>query len=127
MNKALAAEEGQKFDLSRNFRDGLDWSVVTEENPSGQTSSITIDSIISEYSLKHISLLKIDIEGYERFVFDKAKNLDFLKMVFVIAIEIHDEFKSRQVIEGQLIAHGFTLFNSGELTVGINKNHVLNA
>jgi hypothetical protein len=40
----------------------------------------------------------------------------------MVALEIHDEFNIRNSIENILVENNFLLFNSGELTIGINKN-----
>ena len=71
-------------------------------------------------NLKSITLLKIDIEGAERFIFDDNVDLSFLSITKVIAIEIHDEFQIREKIYSILKKNNFHLFESGELTIGIN-------
>ncbi len=122
-NKALASEQNKNFKLNRDFRDGRDWSVVTEESIDGDIEGITLNSLIENCSLDFISLLKIDIEGFERFIFKIGNNLSFLTKVYIIAIEIHDEFNSRTEIEGLLLKNNFILLHSGELTIGINKRY----
>lgn len=118
---ALSDKENQFFETESNFRDGRDWSITTKEVESGSLKGVTIDEIIRENNLSHISLLKIDIEGAERFIFNKENDLSFLDKTQIIAIEIHDEFNIRNTIHQILIQHQFFLFESGELTIGINK------
>lgn len=45
-----------------------------------------------------------------------------VKKVRVVALEIHDEFNCRTNIQNILTKYGFDYTNSGELTIGINKN-----
>ena len=119
---ALCHISGTYFNIENDFRDGKDWSLSTVENKQGAIKGITIQEIIDQNSLAHISLLKIDIEGAERFIFKKENNLNFLKITEVIAIEIHDEYDIRDVINQILQDNNFMIFESGELTVGINRN-----
>src|ERR1700731_1457140 len=50
---------------------------------------ITISDLMNEYGLDHIDLLKIDIEGSEREVFENADA--WIENVGAIAIELHDK------------------------------------
>ncbi len=120
---ALTQKAGALFEIDRTFRDGKDWSIATIENENGNIQGISINEIILENQLTHISLLKIDIEGAERFIFDVKNDLSFLKITEIIAIEIHDEFKIRDSINALLIEYNFLIFESGELTIGINMNY----
>ncbi len=118
---ALSSDSSKFFLNSNNFRDHLDWSNTTVEDTNGEIRSITINEIVSNENWGHIDLLKIDIEGYEREIFNSKCDLNFLKITKVIAIEIHDEIASRIEIELILKQNNFLLINSGELTIGINK------
>lgn len=119
--KALSSSLSKKYTIDRNFRDGKDWSIATTESDKGEIDAITIDRILEENNLDFITLLKIDIEGAERFIFTKENDLSFLKRTQFLAIEIHDEFNIRESIYELLVEHNFFLFESGELTIGINK------
>lgn len=120
--QALSAKGGEPFSLTRNFRDGKDWSLTTEPDPSGNVIGISLNDIVFENNLDYISLLKIDIEGAERFIFKEKNDLSFLEITQILAIEIHDEFQTRNKIHQILKDHNFFLFENGELTIGINKN-----
>ncbi len=119
---ALSDKENQFFETETNFRDGRDWSITTKEVQNGTLKGITIDEIIRNNNLNYISLLKIDIEGAERFIFTPENDLGFLDKTQIIAIEIHDEFNIRETIHTILKDHQFFIFESGELTIGINKS-----
>ena len=121
---ALTNHINKKFKLDNNFRDKRDWSITTLEDPRGNVEGITVREIIDENNLQSITLLKIDIEGAERFIFNSENDLSFLNIVKVIAIEIHDEFKIREEINSILKEHHFIIFESGELTIGINSRNL---
>lgn len=122
--RALSHESGMTFNLERDFRDGKDWSITTKNVEEGEIKGITIGEIIKEHKLEYISLLKIDIEGAERFIFNKDVDLSFLKITKIIAIEIHDEFNIRDSVCSILKEYDFYLFECGELTIGLNINHL---
>ncbi|WP_289663015.1 FkbM family methyltransferase [Flavobacterium panacagri] len=124
LEKALSGSENVCFSIENNFRDGRDWAITTKENTKGTISGITINEIIKEYSLNEVTLLKIDIEGAERFIFQDSIDLSFLNITKVIAIEIHDEFNIREEIYKILYEKNFLLIESGETTIGINKKYI---
>lgn len=119
---ALSHKEGMFYAIDRDFRDGKDWSITTTADNNGSISGISIKEIIEQNNLKYITLLKIDIEGAERFIFNTTNDLSFLSITKVLAIEIHDEFNIRDVICDILRNNNFIIMNSGELTVAINKS-----
>jgi FkbM family methyltransferase len=71
------------------------WGFTTKEVGSKTETSldaISIDSIMDQYGLKVIDLLKIDIEGSEKELFEK--NYDkWLPKVKVLVIELHDHMR----------------------------------
>lgn len=108
-----------------SFRDGQDWSFRLIETPEKENSTfevVSISDIINDFKLDYIDFLKIDIEGGEESVFGVESNIDWLKKVRIIAVEIHDEFHYRNQIENMLLKFGFILSYSGELTIGLNRN-----
>lgn len=123
--RALSEKINSTFNINRDFRDGKDWAISTKETDNGLIKGVTIDEIINENKLNKISLLKIDIEGAERFIFNKNNDLSFLKITEIIAIEIHDEFNIRSEINSILIENNFLLFQTGELTIGLNKHNFI--
>ncbi len=109
--------------IVRDFRDCLDWSVrIEESNDSNNLRGYTVKEILNQVQWKSIDILKIDIEGSEKQIFKTKSDLTFLKTTKCIAIEIHDEFNCREGICKILRKYGFELDQSGETTVGINKN-----
>jgi FkbM family methyltransferase len=109
------------FDLS--FRDSKEHSVRTVETVS-ESTPITTNTIAELMELQKwdgIDVLKIDIEGSEKDIFEKDTQLDnVLSKTKLVAIEIHDEFKCREQIMQKLRQHYSTIYNEGELTIAHN-------
>ncbi len=118
----LMSEDGRNIVTTKDFRDGKDWSVsVTETDKESELKSITVAEIRNQMGWEEVDILKIDIEGAERFVFDEAANLDYLQNVKTVAVEIHDEFNIREAIYRQLKKYDFAIFNFAETTFAISK------
>lgn len=111
--------------INNNFRDGNNWSLTVEEvatEEESEVEGISLNSLMSLYNLEEISILKIDIEGSERYLFENEELISkILKKTKSIAIEIHDEYGIRKKIEDILKNNQFALSHTGELTIGINK------
>ncbi len=120
--RALHSQMNFNFKISNDFRDMRDWGHTTVIDDSGEIQSITIDKIIEDENLGVITLLKMDIEGAERFLFDDLSNCKFLEITKYIAIEVHEEFISQRKVIDTLINYGFLIAVDEEFTIGINKN-----
>ncbi len=113
----------------RSFRDGEDWSITVKEttNPKNAIQAFSINNIINTHFQDDIiDLLKLDIEGSEKYIFegnDDEVSRFLSKMRFVV-IEIHDEMNCRETIYQQLAKNNFKYFNVGESTIGFNLNFV---
>lgn len=79
----------------------------------GDISAVTIPSLMQNFSIEHIDLLKIDIEGSEKEVFEVC---DWQDRVASIVIELHDRFRPgcSEVVNRAL--QGFSQTSAGELT-----------
>ncbi len=113
-----------KIKIVKDFRDQLDWSFRVEEtNESDGIQAFSINQLVKDNNLKIIDILKIDIEGSEKQIFNtKTSDLNFLKITKCISLEIHDEFNCREDIYKVFLDYGFSITNIGESTIGINKN-----
>jgi FkbM family methyltransferase len=123
---ALCGKPSERYSLSRDFRDGKDWSAFVVPDSNGDILGLTLMEIIKNNGLNRISYLKLDIEGAERYLFSSNDGTDFLLYVDLISIEIHDEFGVRTHICDTLSKHGFIVFDAGELTIGINLKSICN-
>jgi FkbM family methyltransferase len=121
INKGIWGKEAF-LKITKDFRDGQSWSlslIEVDHEEDADVKATTITQLIDEYKLTEIDILKIDIEGAERFLFDNEKDAKaFLNITKCIAIEIHDEYDSREMIIKILIENGFKIKHSGELTLG---------
>lgn len=71
------------------------WGFVTKETEKEDKNSIkaiSIDSIMKKYDLDHIDILKIDIEGSEKELFEKNYE-KWIDNTNCIIVELHDRFK----------------------------------
>ena len=119
---ALMPEKNISLSTNRNFRDGKDYAIsVSISDVETDLKSVTIDQIMKERNWKHVDILKIDIEGAERFIFKEGTNKEYLDLVKVLAIEIHDEYNIREMIYEQLRSRHYFLFHSGETTFAVNQ------
>ncbi|KAF2081180.1 FkbM family methyltransferase [Flavobacterium sharifuzzamanii] len=111
-----------KVKIVSDFRDKADWAFrVEESNDLNSIQAYTINDLATKNNFEHIDILKIDIEGAEKQIFNTlVSDLEFLKKTKCIAIEIHDEFDCRKEICKILDDYGFEIINEGELTIGIN-------
>ncbi|MBJ6111067.1 FkbM family methyltransferase [Hymenobacter sp. BT523] len=112
--------------FDRSFRDGQDWSIALTETPSGNLAehvdAVSINDIAAQHGVTAIDLLKIDIEGGERYIFNEAREgLAFLAITRVIAIEVHDEYRIEDRIKAILQEAGFRISQSGEYLVGMRE------
>jgi len=108
--------------VGSDFRDHREWSFHVEEvdSPSGLKGYSVLD-IMQQQNWAEVDLLKIDIEGAERYIFENADLArEALKSTRLIAIEIHDEFKIRPQIYEFLKQNHFDFFEDGETTIGRN-------
>lgn len=120
--KAGLWSKNTNLKIINDFRDKKEWSVRVKESETGDLKAITIHTLLEEHQWKFIDILKIDIEGAEKEVFNALNsNLSFLKKTKCIAIEIHDEFNCRQEIYDILNKYHFKCCSSGELTIGVNQ------
>jgi FkbM family methyltransferase len=83
-NVALAAPQGAN--------DAIDKIVFAVHDGEGiSVRAITMQSLMSEAGISDIDLLKVDIEGAEKELFETA--LSWIHSVRCIAIELHDRFR----------------------------------
>jgi FkbM family methyltransferase len=107
--------------ISSSFRDGLEWSLVTNEANNGNVFGVSILELINK-NFSNLDVLKIDIEGSELQLFKNEKYADsFLKLVKLLVIEIHDEFDCRELIYKALRRNDFIYYNIFDLTIAFHK------
>ncbi len=111
----------EKLGIDRSFRDHRDWAVAVQSGGT-DVDGVTIPDLMATYSMPTIDILKIDIEGAERFIFDTEEHVrQFLPKTRYIAMEIHDEYQIRDRILNLLKKFHFSYFHHGELTIAVNQ------
>lgn len=113
------------LEVQRDFRDGREWSYYAKEVPySTELKGYGVADLLKKYEWEYIDLFKIDIEGGEKYLFESEEQArTFLSRTKFIAIEIHDEFNSRDKINKCLTDNRFEFFTAGELTIGRNVDY----
>jgi len=100
------------------YRDGRQWAVQVREAAAGESPDMTavdIGSLLTQSGCSSISILKVDIEAAERFVF--AENyLPWLPAVENLVIELHDD-ECRAVFFRAIRGLPLRVSQCGELTV----------
>ncbi|HEX4486934.1 MAG TPA: FkbM family methyltransferase [Terriglobales bacterium] len=91
-------------------RDKWAFSVTSSE---GRSRAVTIPTLLSEFGIEKVDLLKIDIEGAEKEVFEECGWIDRIE---TIAIETHDRIKPGCTATVEKVTHGFDRWERGELT-----------
>lgn len=106
----------------RDFRDNREAAFTVEETASSDIRGFSFDEILETHHWSELDLVKIDIEGSERFLFDTEEKADaILNKTKFLAIEIHDEFNIRSTIYDHLKRNGFSYFEFDDLTLAINQ------
>jgi len=87
-----------------------------DQRNNNKIEGITIDSLLKKYSFPEVDILKIDIEGAERFLFDSLQSTEkILKSVKILAIEVHEEVVDKFILVDYLEKLGFKQITFGEI------------
>lgn len=127
--KALSNQSNQSINVIDNGNGH--WGFMTEvaenykdKNVKGLIGSITIDEILNEQKIDVIDVLKIDIEGAEKELFENNFEKWIPKTRCVI-IELHERYKkdsSKNFLDA-IGRYDFSYFKSGENEVYINNHY----
>ncbi len=90
------------------------WAFVTHEGSGVKVRAITMRTLMKEWQVQAIDLLKIDVEGAEKEVFESA---DWIGSVRCLMIELHDRFRPgcREAVDS--VAQGFSRLQRHETTL----------
>ncbi len=114
------------LEVGRDVGDQMEWSFYVKEVPGpSDLRGYSVAHLAQERGWPTIDLLKIDIEGGERYLFETpelARKL--LENTRFVAIEIHDIYQIRPHIYELLRQNGIDFFEHGELTIGRNMRLV---
>lgn len=94
------------------------WAFVTREGPGVKIRAITMPTLMKELQIQAVDLVKIDIEGAEKEVFEAG---DWIKSVRCLMIELHDRFRPGCSEAVNSAAQGFSKLQRGETTLYLRK------
>jgi FkbM family methyltransferase len=104
------------------FRDGGEWSFQVRSNAGSdaEVEGVTLAEVMTRFGLGRIDILKVDIEGAERYVFESSI-APCLPQVDCIAIELHDQ-ECRDVFM-RCVGSGGRMSRHGEVTLWEPAHH----
>lgn len=100
-------------------------AITVEEDPNGEIKGITIDAIMNKYAFDHIDILKLDIEGSEKYIFSDNFQ-SWLSKTKIIMIELHDQIEAGcskaffQALNHTIKSYSYS--NCGETVIIINND-----
>ena len=96
---------------------------ILSEPLLGKVPGITVDKIMMDYHVEYVDILKIDIEGAEKEVFENVSK--WINMVGVMIIELHDRLRPgcSQIFYNATINFDFE-FKRGENIFLARKDYV---
>ena len=118
----LAAVRGDNKKVIMDDHGKGESGYMAEESEEG-LPALTIADVMDKYNLEQIDLIKMDIEGSEKSVFEA--NYDrWLPHVKVLFVELHERKAPgcTAAMENAIKNHSFTQQNSGEYHVLINND-----
>ena len=109
--------------IRQGFRGGVEkeLSFFVEEVGTGDEASadlkgVSVASIKNQFGFPRVDVLKIDIEGAERFLFASLESTaEILRDVRILAIEVHEEVMDKWLLVGYLEKLGFRQITFGEI------------
>lgn len=90
---------------------------------AGKAPGVTVDRLITDYNLEFIDILKIDIEGAEKEVFENVTK--WIHKIGVIMIELHERIKPGCTHTVMRATAGFDYkYENGETLFLARKNYI---
>ena len=95
---------------------------VDQEQLLGQVETIDISTLIEDNDIDVVDILKVDIEGAEKTLFEKNYE-SWLPKTRCVIVELHDRWYPgcKESVFGAIDKYDFTHFESGENVVFINQ------
>jgi FkbM family methyltransferase len=127
INKAISNISNQVLHVVNNGYGNSGFMTESIEKSSNEDSkplieTITIDEIMNKYEYEFIDILKIDIEGYEKELFET--NIEnWIKNTRCIIIELHDRMKHgcSKSFFSAISKYDFSFMSQGENLIFINN------
>jgi FkbM family methyltransferase len=97
---------------------GGEWAFVVHEGSGGKVRAITMPTLMKEMQISSVDLLKVDIEGAEKEVFEAS---DWMDDIHCLMIELHDRFRPGCSEAVDSVAQQYSKLQRGETTVYLRK------
>lgn len=128
LRSALWDRNRETLSLSSSFRDERSWaaSVMTPSEKAVKVKTVDLQRVLDHLGSNHIAdLLKIDIEGAEKVLFEDERFLSNIhQRVRFLCAEIHEEFVDKPSLLNALSACGFEWTEINNLVYAVNRNLV---
>lgn len=122
INAALWHQE-EKLDISNKEEKSAGYMMTPNTNDSAEyIQSVTVNQLMQEYKMNEISILKIDIEGSEKEVF-QYNNLPWLEKSKCVIAELHDWLKpgTSQVFFKEMSNYNWVTYIKGENIISLKS------
>lgn len=126
INAAISSKNGKIGELENKINHGMH---RIDHSHSGKTKSMTLEKIMGLSNLKKIDIIKMDIEGAEKDVFNEANKKIFAKNVGCVIMETHPSLLSEKLITLYLSELGFSVsirrqaFRRGGILTAYNNRY----
>jgi FkbM family methyltransferase len=90
------------------------WAFTTHEGPGDRVRAVTLRALMREMDIRSVDVLKVDIEGAEKEVFEAC---DWMDAVRCIMIELHDRLRPGCSDAVNAAAQEFSRLERGEVTL----------
>jgi FkbM family methyltransferase len=120
---ALWSEPGELAIERGAFGDGREWATRVTPDLDGvspRVSAHSVRSLMDQFHLSTVDLLKIDIEGAEEAVFG-SDDLGFLEDVRCIAIELHGE-RCRKLFAASTRPYNYVYTQQADVTIALRQD-----
>jgi FkbM family methyltransferase len=94
------------------------WGFVTRQGAGAKVRAITMRTLMEEMQIQTVDLLKVDIEGAEKEVFEAC---DWIEGVRCFMIELHDRFRQGCSEAVSSVAQGFSKTQRGETSLYVRE------
>ena len=97
------------------------WGFVTHEGPGVKVRAISMPTLMGEMGIRSVDLLKVDIEGAEKEVFEACT---WIQDIRALMIELHDRFRPGCSEAVNSVMQGFSKLQRGEITLYVRRREM---